>query len=31
MLRAIDAAGKLPTDTNGKALDTIPIIWRPQD
>jgi len=31
VLRAIDAAGKLPTDTNGKALDTIPIIWRPQD
>jgi colicin import membrane protein len=31
VLRAIDSAGTLPRDTNGKALDTIPIIWRPQD
>ena len=31
VIRAIDSAGTLPRDTNGKALDTIPIIWRPQD
>jgi colicin import membrane protein len=31
VLRAIDSAGTLPRDTNGKALDTIPIVWRPQD
>ena len=31
VLRAIDRAGKLPTDTNGKAPDTIPIRWHPQD
>ena len=31
VLRAIDSAGTLPRDTNGKALDTIPIIWAPQD
>jgi colicin import membrane protein len=31
VLRAIDRTGTLPRDTNGKALDTIPIIWRPQD
>jgi colicin import membrane protein len=31
VLRAIDSAGTLPRDTDGKALDTIPIIWRPQD
>ena len=31
VLRAIDRAGKLPTDTNGKAPDVIPIRWHPQD
>ena len=31
VLRAIDSAGSLPRDTNGKALDTIPIVWGPQD
>jgi colicin import membrane protein len=31
VLRAIDRTGTLPRDTNGKALDTIPILWRPQD
>jgi colicin import membrane protein len=31
VVRAIDRTGTLPRDTNGKALDTIPIIWRPQD
>ncbi len=31
VIKAIDKTGTLPRDTNGKALDTIPIIWRPQD
>ncbi len=31
VLRAIDRTGKLPIDTNGKAPDTIPIRWHPQD
>jgi colicin import membrane protein len=31
VVRAIDKTGKLPVDTNGKALDTIPIAWGPQD
>ena len=31
VLRAIDKTGKLPTDTNGKALDTINIVWHPLD
>ena len=31
VLRAIDSAGKLPVDTNGKAPDTMTIIWHPQD
>lgn len=31
VLRAIDRAGTLPRDTNGKAPDVIPIRWHPQD
>ena len=31
VLKAIDKTVTLPRDTNGKALDTIPIRWRPQD
>ena len=31
VLRAIDRTGTLPRDTDGKALATIPIAWRPQD
>ncbi len=31
VIRAIDKTGTLPRDTNGKALDTIPIGWGPQD
>ncbi len=31
VLRAIDKTGTLPRDTNGKALDSITIIWHPQD
>ena len=31
VIRAIDKTGKLPTDTNGKALDTMTIVWHPLD
>jgi len=31
VVRAIDRTGVLPRDTDGKAMATIPIIWRPQD
>ena len=31
VLRAIDRTGTLPRDTDGKALASIPISWRPQD
>jgi len=31
VVRAIDKTAKLPVDTDGKALDTIPIAWGPQD
>ena len=31
VIRAIDKTGTLPRDTNGKALDSITIIWHPQD
>jgi colicin import membrane protein len=31
VLKAIDKTGTLPRDTNGKALDTMTISWRPQD
>ena len=31
VLRAIDRAGTVPRDTNGKAPETIPIGWHPQD
>ena len=31
VLRAIDRTGTLPRDTDGKALATIPISWKPLD
>ena len=31
VVRAIDKTVKLPVDTDGKALGTIPIAWGPQD